>query len=192
MIELRNAALALMTLASAPVASAQVEQSVRGEPDHFGPGFTNLYETRVEFRLLRPGHAVLLWVKASGEVDLYWPIRGGDRSERKAGRHVINTSEVPSPIEPPVISGAPASTRSGQFSPMGNVMMGRNESTADSVTGYWVLVALDAPITAKEIKTRLAPMSHEGGATAVLDRIAPMLIPQGVTWAMYSAAIIVQ
>ena len=68
-------------------AAAQVEQSVRGEPDHFGPGFTNLFEERVEFRLLRPGNVVLLWVKPRGEVDVYWPIRSGDRSERRAGRH---------------------------------------------------------------------------------------------------------
>jgi hypothetical protein len=55
-----------------------------------------------------------------------------------------------------------------------------------------VLVVLDAPITAKDVQKRLAPMTHEGGASAVLERIAPMLIPQGVTWAMYSAAVVVQ
>jgi len=174
-------------------ARAQVEQSVRGEPDHFGPGFTNLYETRVEFRLLRPGHAVLLWVKPSGDVDVYWPLRSGDRSERRAGRHSISTTEVPSPIQPPVISGTPASGRPGQFAPRGNVLSGAApDIPADTVTGHWVLVVLDAPIMAKEIQTRLAPMSKEGGASAVLERIAPMLVPQGVTWAMYSAAVVVQ
>ena len=68
---MKTVTLALVGLTSAHVASAQVVQSVRGSPDHFGPGFTNLYETRVEFRLLRPGNAVLLWVKPTGEVDLF-------------------------------------------------------------------------------------------------------------------------
>jgi hypothetical protein len=174
-------------------AAAQVEQSVRGEPDHFGPGFTNLFEDRVEFRLLRPGNVVLLWVKPRGEVDVYWPIRSGDRSERRAGRHGISTTEVPSPIQAPVISGAPEG-RSGQFaSPRGNVLSAAAPAVpTDTVTGYWVLVVLDAPITAKDVQKRLAPMTHEGGASAVLERIAPMLIPQGVTWAMYSAAVVVQ
>ncbi|HKA58276.1 MAG TPA: hypothetical protein VKD28_06655 [Gemmatimonadales bacterium] len=174
-------------------AAAQVEQSVRGEPDHFGPGFTNLYERSVEFRLLRPGHAVLLWVKPSGDLEVYWPIRSGDRSERRAGRHSISTAEIPSPIQAPVISGTPTSGRAGQFTPRGSVLSGAAPDVpADTVTGYWVLVVLDAPITAKEIQTRLAPMSHEGGASAVLERIAPLLIPGGVTWAMYSAAVVVQ
>jgi hypothetical protein len=174
-------------------AAAQVEQSVRGEPDHFGPGFTNLFEDRVEFRLLRPGNVVLLWVKPRGEVDVYWPIRSGDRSERRAGRHGISTTEVPSPIQAPVISGAPEG-RSGQFaSPRGNVLSAAAPAVpTDTVTGYWVLVVLDAPITAKDVQKRLAPMTHEGGASAVLERIAPMLIPEGVTWAMYSAAVVVQ
>ncbi|HJS42011.1 MAG TPA: hypothetical protein VJ755_00945 [Gemmatimonadales bacterium] len=174
-------------------AGAQVEQSVRGEPDHFGPGFTNLYETRVEFRLLRPGHAVLLWVKPLGELEVYWPIRSGDRSERKAGRHAISTAEIASPIQAPVISGTPTSTRSGQFQPRGTVLSAAAPDVpGDTVTGYWVLVVLDAPITAPEIQKRLALMSHEGGASAVLERIAPLLIPDGVTWAMYSAAVVVQ
>jgi hypothetical protein len=170
-----------------------VEQSVRGEPDHFGPGFTNLFEDRVEFRLLRPGNVVLLWVKPRGEVDVYWPIRSGDRSERRAGRHGISTTEVPSPVQAPVISGAPEG-RTGQFaSPRGNVLSAAAPAVpTDTVTGYWVLVVLDAPITAKDVQKRLAPMTHEGGASAVLERIAPMLIPQGVTWAMYSAAVVVQ
>jgi hypothetical protein len=174
-------------------AAAQVEQSVRGEPDHFGPGFTNLFEDRVEFRLLRPGNVVLLWVKPRGEVDVYWPIRSGDRSERRAGRHGISTTEVPSPIQAPVISGAPEG-RTGQFaSPRGNVLSAAAPAVpTDTVTGYWVLVVLDAPITAKDVQKRLAPMTHEGGASAVLERIAPMLIPEGVTWAMYSAAVVVQ
>jgi hypothetical protein len=174
-------------------AAAQVEQSVRGEPDHFGPGFTNLFEERVEFRLLRPGNVVLLWVKPRGEVDVYWPIRSGDRSERRAGRHGISTTEVPSPVQAPVISGAPEG-RTGQFaSPRGNVLSAAAPAVpTDTVTGYWVLVVLDAPITAKDVQKRLAPMTHEGGASAVLERIAPMLIPEGVTWAMYSAAVVVQ
>lgn len=179
--------------AFATPAAAQVEQSVRGEPDHFGPGFTNLYDTRVEFRLLRPGHAVLLWVRPRGDLDVYWPIRSGDRSERRAGRHTISTTEVPSPIQAPVICGAPVSGRSGQFAPpRGNVLSApAPDVPADTVTGYWVLVVLDAPITAKDIQKRLALMTHEGGASAVLERIAPMLIPGGVTWAMYSAAVVV-
>lgn len=180
-------------VAFATPARAQVEQTVRGEPDHFGPGFTNLYETRVEFRLLRPGHAVVLWVKPSGDLDVYWPLRSGDRSERRTGRHSISTVEPASPIQPPVITGTPTSTRTGQFQPRGTVLSGPAlDVPTDTVTGYWVLVVLDAPITAKDIQKRLAPMSHEGGASAVLERIAPLLIPEGVTWAMYSAAVVVQ
>ena len=128
----------------------------------------------VEFRLLRPGNVVLLWVKPRGEVDVYWPIRSGDRSERRAGRHGISTTEVPSPVQAPVISGAPEG-RTGQFaSPRGNVLSAAAPAVpTDTVTGYWVLVVLDAPITAKDVQKRLAPMTHEGGASAVLERIAP-------------------
>ena len=188
---MKRMTLALVGLTSAHVAGAQVVQSVRGSPDHFGPGFTNLYETRVEFRLLRPGNAVLLWVKPGGDVDLYYPIRSRDKTERREGRHVISTAEIPSPIQPPVISGAPTSGRAGQFTPAG-VLTGATEASSDSVSGYWVLLVTDVPVTAIDIKNALAPMSHEGRAPAVLERLAPLLVPEGATWAMYTAAVVMQ
>src|SRR5258705_1668847 len=157
---MKTIGLALVGLTSAHVAGAQVAQSVRGSPDYFGPGFTNLYETRVEFQLLRPGNAVLLWVKPSGEVDLYYPIRSRDKTERRAGRHVISTAEIPSPIQPPVISGAPSSGRAGQFTPAGSVLTGAAAMSSDSVSGYWVLLVMEAPITTIDVKNALAPMAH--------------------------------
>lgn len=189
---MRTITLALVALTFADVAGAQVSQSVRGTPDYFGPGFTNLYETRVEFQLLRPGNAVLLWVNPSGGVDLYYPVRSKDKTERRAGRHVLSTAEIPSPIQPPVIAGAPSTGRAGQFTPAGSVMTGAAQMSSDSVSGYWVLLVTDAPISAATVKNALAPMSHEGGAPAVLERIAPLLVPEGATWAMYTAAVIVQ
>jgi hypothetical protein len=189
---MRTIMLALVGLTSAHVAGAQVAQSVRGSPDYFGPGFTNLYETRVEFQLLRPGNAVLLWVRPDGSVDLYYPVRSKDKTERRAGRHVLSTAEIPSPIQPPVIAGSPTSGRAGQFTPAGSVLTGASDMSSDSLTGYWVLLVMDAPISALDIKNALAPMSHEGRAPAVLERIAPLLVPNGATWAMYTAAVIVQ
>jgi len=35
-------------------------------------------------------------------------------------------------------------------------------------------------------------MSHEGSAAAMLERLAPLLVPEGATWAMYTAAVVVQ
>jgi hypothetical protein len=190
-VKMKTITLALVGLTSAHVASAQVVQSVRGSPDHFGPGFTNLYETRVEFRLLRPGNAVLLWVKPTGEVDLYYPLRSRDKTERREGRHSISTAEIPSPIQAPVISGVPSSARAGQFTPAG-VLTAATEVSSDSVSGYWVLLVTDVPVTAVAIKNALGPMSHEGSAAAMLERLAPLLVPEGATWAMYTAAVVVQ
>lgn len=189
---MKTMTLALVGLTSTHVAGAQVVQSVRGSPDHFGPGFTNLYETRVEFRLLRPGNAALFWVKPTGEVDLYYPTRSRDKTERREGRHVISTAEIPSPIQPPVIAGAPTSGRAGQFTPTGSVLTGAADMPSDSVSGYWVLLVTDVPITAVDIKNALGPMSHEGAAAAMLERLAPLLVPEGATWAMYTAAVVVQ
>lgn len=190
---MRAMTLVTVAIVGAHPAAAQVVQSVRGAADHFGPGFTELLERRVEFRLLRPGHAVLLWVKPAGDVDLYYPVRSRDKSLRGAGRHVIGVQDIPSPVQSPVITGAPVSGRAGQFAPAGSLLTGNpDRGSDDHVSGYWVLLVEDEPITARDVQLRLGPMSREGGAAAVLERIAPLLVREGVPWAMYTAAVVLQ
>lgn len=182
----------LLTLGAVPV-GAQVVQAVRGAAEQFGPGFTDLTEGTVEFRLLRPGHTVLLWVKPDGEVSLFYPLRSGDKSLRRAGRHVISVKEVPSPVQSPVIAGAPGTGRAGQFTPATGVMTARAaQADADEVSGYWVLLVGDEPITAGDVQLRLGSMSREGGTAAVLERIPPLLVREGVSWAMYAAGVVMQ
>jgi len=55
--------------------------------------------------------------------------------------------------------------------------------TEAAVAGYWVLLTIDAPITAVDIQNRLKPMSHDGGGLAIIDRLGPVLVPQGTLWA---------
>lgn len=133
---------ATLVLCFPTLAAAQIEQSVRGAVDHFGPGFTALSEERVDFRLLRPANVVLLWVTPEGRIDLFYPVRSRDRTQRRAGDHAISVSEIPSPIEAPVISGAPISGRASQFTPTGSNLMTGTPQTGDSlkVSGYWVLL----------------------------------------------------
>jgi len=71
-------------------------------------------------------------------------------------------------------------------------LTGASEAKSDSVSGYWVLLVTDVPVTAVDIKNALGPMSHEGSAAAMLERLAPLLVPEGATWAMYTAAVVVQ
>ena len=173
-------------------AGAQVVQSTRGATEQFGPGFTALSDTRVEFRLARPAHAVVLWVTPAGAVQLHYPLRSRDRTERKAGRHAVDASEVPSPIESPVITGTPSSGRTGYFTPMGTgLMTGKTPAGEETVSGYWVLVLTERPLPAAEVKDRLSMLSREGEAAAVLDRIALLLLPPDGGGAMYVAGVIV-
>jgi hypothetical protein len=58
-----------------------------------------------------------------------------------------------------------------------------------SSRAYWVLLTIDAPITAPEIQRRLAPLSREGGGLAIIDRLAGVLVPEGTLWAQYVAAV---
>lgn len=182
---------ATLVLCFPTLAAAQIEQSVRGAVDHFGPGFTALSEERVDFRLLRPANVVLLWVTPEGRIDLFYPVRSRDRTQRRAGDHAISVSEIPSPIEAPVISGAPISGRAGQFTPTGSNLMTGTPQTGDSlkVSGYWVLLASEEPITAVDVQRRLATISREGGATAIIDRLVAVLVPTGTMWAQYAAAV---
>src|SRR5204863_4858235 len=178
--------LSLLTILVPSFAHAQIEQDVRGAVDHFGPGFTALSESRVDFRLLREANCVLLWVTPDGSLDLFFPLRSRDKTLKRAGNNTISVSDIPSPIESPVISGAPVSGRAGQFTPAGSLLTApppQNDST--QIAGYWVLLTIDAPITAVDIQNRLKPMSHDGGGLAIIDRLGPVLVPQGTLWAQY-------
>lgn len=169
---------------------AQIEQAVTGDVDHFGPGFTALSDSRVDFQLLRPANVVLFWVTPDGRLDLFFPLRSRDKTLKRAGNNAISVSDIPSPIESPVISGAPVSSRAGQFTPTGSLLTGappRNDST--KIAGYWVLLTIDAEITAVDVQNRLKPMSRDGGGLAIIDRLAPVLVPQGTLWAQYVAAV---
>src|SRR5882762_9551357 len=170
----RSLLCASFALAAPAIAGAQVEQNVHGDVAHFGEGFTAISERQVDFRLLRPANVVLFWVTPAGGI-------------------AISVSEIPSPIQAPVINGAPVSGRAGQFAPAGSLLTGapaRDESSA--VSGYWVLLTSDAPITALDVQTRLAILSREGGGLAVIDRLAPVLVPEGTLWAQYVAGVVLR
>ncbi len=185
--------LAMLALASPSWAAAQIVQTVRGDVAHFGEGFTAITEGRVDFRLLRPANVVLFWVTPDGRIDLFFPVRSRDKTLRRAGNNAISVSEIPSPLQAPVISGAPVSGRAGQFTPTGSLLTGappRDDSRG--VSGYWVLLTSDAPITALEVQNKLALMSREGGALAIIDRLAPLLVPEGTLWAQYVAGVVLR
>jgi hypothetical protein len=181
----------LVTMSSPTVAAAQIEQAVRGDVDHFGPGFTALSEERVAFRLFRPANVVLFWVTPEGRIDLVFPVRSRDKTQRTAGANAISVREIPSPIQAPVISGAPVSGRAGQFTPTGsNVMTGAAQGDDSlKIAGYWVLLTSEEPITAVDVQRRLSAMSREGGGLAIIERLAPVLVPGGTLWAQYAAAV---
>lgn len=185
--------VAALVVASPAIASAQVVQNVHGDVAHFGEGFTAITESRVDFRLLRPANVVLFWVTPEGRIDLFYPVRSRDKTLRRAGNNAISVSEIPSPIQSPVISGAPVSGRAGQFTPTGSLLTGapaRDDSSG--VSGYWVLLTSDAPITAPDIQNKLALMSREGGGLAIIDRLAPVLVPEGTLWAQYVAGVLLR
>ncbi len=186
--------LAMLACAFPSLAAAQIVQTVHGDVAHFGEGFTALTEGRVDFRLLRPAHVVLFWVTPDGRIDLFFPVRSRDKTLRRAGDNAISVvREIPSPIQAPVISGAPVSGRAGQFAPAGSLLTGapaRDDRLA--ISGYWVLLACDAPITALDVQRLLAPMSREGGGLAIIDRLAPLLVPEGTLWAQYVAAVVLR
>jgi hypothetical protein len=183
----------LLALASPSVAGAQVVQNVHGDVAHFGEGFTAISEGQVDFRLLRPANVVLFWVTPDGRIDLFFPVRSRDKTLRRAGKNAISVSEIPSPIQAPVINGAPVSGRAGQFTPTGSLLTGaaaRDDSSG--VSGYWVLLTSDAPITAVDVQRKLAIMSREGGGLAIIDRLAPLLVPQNSLWAQYVAGVVLR
>jgi len=193
MIMIERFLYATLVFAAPAVASAQVVQNVHGDVAHFGEGFTALTESRVDFRLLRPANVVLVWVTPDGRIDLFFPLRSRDKTLRRAGNTAISVSEIPSPLQAPVISGAPVSGRAGQFTPTGSLLTGappRDDS--GGVSGYWVLLTSDAPITALDVQNKLAIMSREGGALAVIDRLAPVLVPEGTLWAQYVAGVVLR
>jgi len=85
------------------------------------------------------------------------------------------------------------SGRAGQFTPTGSLLTGapaRDDSSG--VSGYWVLLTSDAPITAPDIQNKLALMSREGGGLAIIDRLAPVLVPEATLWAQYVAAVVLR
>src|SRR5262247_4724406 len=123
--------VSVLALVIPAFAHAQIEQDVRGSVDHFGPGFTALSEGRVDFQLLREANVVLFWVTPEGNLDLYFPLRSRDKTLKRAGRNAISVSDIPSPIAAPVINGAPASGRGGQFTP--GQLLTAAQTTGDSL-----------------------------------------------------------
>src|SRR5712691_2056331 len=193
MIMITRFLFAALAVASPAIAGAQAVQNVQGDVAHFGEGFTAITEGRVDFRLLRPANVVLFWVTPDGRIDLFFPVRSRDKTLRRAGNNAISVSEIPSPLQAPVISGAPVSGRAGQFTPTGSLLTGappRDDSRG--VSGYWVLLTSDAPITALEVQNKLALMSRDGGALAIIDRLAPLLVPEGTLWAQYVAGVVLR
>jgi hypothetical protein len=183
------AALAL----SAPArAGAQVVQNVHGDVAHFGEGFTAITDSRVDFRLLRPANVVLFWVTPEGRVDLFFPLRSRDKTLKRAGTNAISVSEIPSPLQAPVINGAPVSGRAGQFTPTGSLLTGAPARADSGVSGYWVLLTSESPITALDIQNKLAVMSRAGGAVAIIDRLAQVLVPESSVWAQYVAGVVLR
>jgi hypothetical protein len=180
----------LLALAFPTTGRSQIEQTTQGQPDHFGPGFTALSERRVDFQLQRPAHVGLFWVNADGRVDMFYPVRSRDRTLRRAGSHAISVTDIPSPIQAPVIAGAPVSGRAGQFTPTGSLLTGRPTATDSTISGYWVLFVTEAPLTALDVQGRLEPMSQQGGGPAVVDRLAAFLVEENLPWAIYVAPVV--
>src|SRR2546427_9000064 len=188
----RSLLFTILAMLSPTLAGGQVVQNVHGDVAHFGEGFTAITESRVDFRLLRPANVVLFWVTPEGRIDLFYPLRSRDKTLRRAGNNALSVSEIPSPLQAPVISGAPVSGRAGQFTPTGSLLTGAPARSDSGVSGYWVLLTSDAPITALDVQNRLALMSREGGALAIIDRLAGVLVSQGTVWAQYVAAVVLQ
>jgi hypothetical protein len=189
----RSLLFTMLAMLSPTLAGGQVVQNVHGDVAHFGEGFTAITESRVDFRLLRPANVVLFWVTPEGRIDLFFPLRSRDKTLRRTGNNAISVSEIPSPLQAPVISGAPVSGRAGQFTPTGSLLTGapaRDDSSG--VSGYWVLLTSDTPITALDIQNKLALMSREGGGLAIIDRLAPVLVPEGTLWAQYVAGVVLR
>src|SRR3989442_12387669 len=113
----RSLLFTMLAMLSPTLAGGQVVQNVHGDVAHFGEGFTALTEGRVDFRLLRPANVVLFWVTPDGRIDLFFPVRSRDKTSRRAGANPISDHEIPSPIQPPLISAAPASGRPGPLRP---------------------------------------------------------------------------
>jgi hypothetical protein len=181
-----------LAVAAPTIGRAQVVQNVQGDVAHFGEGFTAITESRVDFRLLRPANVVLFWVTPAGRIDLFFPLRSRDKTLKRAGTNAISVSEIPSPLQAPVISGAPVSGRAGQFTPTGSLLTGAPARADSGVSGYWVLLTSEAPITALDIQNKLAVMSREGGVPAIIDRLAQVLVPESSVWAQYVAGVVLR
>src|SRR5438067_8782651 len=189
---MRRSWITAMAIVCAPPLSAQLVQVARGIADSFGPGFTALSADRVQFQLTRPANVILLWVSGDGQIDLYYPQRSGDRNARKAGRHALGTGDLKSPIENPMIRGAPTSTRPGQFAPAapGGMVAGSRVTDSSETAGYWALIVGDEPTTAAQVQMRLLPMSREGTVDDILDRLGPVLMEgRARLWAAYFAPV---
>ncbi len=186
--------LVLSTAAARAAAqnTAAIAQMTRGVADSFGPGFTALATDRVQFQLTRPANVILLWVSSDRRIDLYYPLRSGDRNARNAGRHALGTGDVKSPSENPMIAGAPASTRPGQFAPAapGGTVAGSRVTDSSETAGYWALIVGDEPTSAAQVQNRLLPMSREGTVDDILVRLGPILMEgRARLWAAYFAPV---
>jgi len=183
-------------IAAPSIGASQVLQEARGAADRFGPGFTALSEERVEFQLQQRAHVILLWITAGNSIELYYPKRSRDRTERRAGRHAINVTEVPSPIQSPELAGGPVG-QPGQVAPVsgagilrGNMPGGPGQEP--TLAGYWVLVVTETPMLAPEITQRLERVARAGGGERIVERVAAALAPDPATSAVYVAAVAVQ
>jgi hypothetical protein len=162
---------------------------LRGASDSFGPGLVGLSEASIEIRLTRPAHVVLFWIGQEGQVDLYYPLRSGDRSLRRAGRHSFAVGDVKSPIAPPTFAGAPTSAKPGRLALPGRGVVAGPGETAEPA-GYWALLVGDVPLTAAEVQSRLKLLSREGGGPAILDRLPELLmVGRAGLWAAYYAPV---
>jgi hypothetical protein len=108
-------------------------------------------------------------------------------------------TEVPSPLDPPELSGAPSAGAPGRVSSTGggvltgNVERGGVGGAAEPVVaGYWVLIVSERPLVATEVTEQLRRLSRDGRGPAVLDRIAAELAWDVGATAMYVAAVAVR
>ncbi len=175
--------------AAPPAAPAPLLVTRLGAADSFGPGLVAISRRRVEFRMTRPGHVILIWVAPNGFVEPVFPLYTGDRDERPAGTHVINTGEVKSPLDRHRIAGAPVGGRPGRV-PEGPALAGA--AAPDSALGHWMLIVSDVRTSVGELRAGLDRATPGWrGKTTVPEvlRALPLTLVGGRAgvWAAYYA-----
>ncbi len=173
-----------------PAAPVPLVVTRLGAADSFGPGIVAVARRRVEFRTTRPAHVILLWVAPNGFVEPVFPLYAGDRDERPAGTHRINTGEVESPLDRNRIAGAPVSGQPGRVAE-GPALAGR--AAPGAVQGHWMLIVSDVATGVGELRAGLdrATPGWRAKATVeeVLDALPPTLVGgRAGVWAAYYVA----